>query len=283
MSNLKDYLGGLDPATWTDAKADHLDADVSSRAPASTALVNTTWSDAKANHLDADVSSRAPSSTALVNTTWSDARATKLDTVLTNVTWTDARAAQLDLIAPTDVSNLDVAVSTRAPASTALSTTDWTTARAGKLDNVDATVSSRAPSSTALSTSTWTSARAAKLDLISAGGASLSSCTVQHLSTRSHGASANNWSISSVDRTKSFITTTGESHTMGVSKYDLSDLNRSGASAKYTSNTNVQYVQHWEYRTTGGPWTHAPSNVNGHPFLAMSSAAALNIQSTTIS
>ena len=246
MSNLKDYLGGLDPATWTDAKADHLDADVSSRAPASTALVNTTWSDAKANHLDADVSSRAPSSTALVNTTWSDARATKLDTVLTNVTWTDARAAQLDLIAPTDVSNLDVAVSTRAPASTALSTTDWTTARAGKLDNVDATVSSRAPSSTALSTSTWTSARAAKLDLISSA-ASLSSCTVQHLSTTSNitsdNSSGTNWTISSIDRNKSFISIN--------THYDPNSSEHI-ISAKFSSNTNIKYwqVQRWKSPTT---------------------------------
>ena len=81
-------------------------------------------------------------------------------TALSNATWTDARAAKLD--------NLDTTVSSRAPASTALSNATWTDARAAKLDNLDATVSSRAPASTALSNTTWTDARAAKLDNLDA-------------------------------------------------------------------------------------------------------------------
>lgn len=41
---------------------------------------------------------------------------------------------------------------------------DYTTARAAKLDNLDGAVSGRAPASTALSTSTWTNAKASYLD-----------------------------------------------------------------------------------------------------------------------
>ncbi|MCX7598981.1 MAG: hypothetical protein N2512_08970 [Armatimonadetes bacterium] len=63
---------------------------------------------------------------------------------------------------------LDAAVSSRAPAATALSNLVWTDARAGRLDNLDATVSSRAPAATALSTTTWTDARAARLDNLDA-------------------------------------------------------------------------------------------------------------------
>jgi hypothetical protein len=48
---------------------------------------------------------------------------------------TSGRAANLD--------NLDAAVTTRAAASTALSTASWTSGRAANLDNLDAAVSSR--------------------------------------------------------------------------------------------------------------------------------------------
>jgi hypothetical protein len=75
-------------------------------------------------------------------------------TALSNTTWTDSRAAKLD--------NLDATISSRASGS------DYTAARAAKLDNLDATVSSRAPASTALSNATWTDARAAKLDNLDA-------------------------------------------------------------------------------------------------------------------
>ena len=50
--------------------------------------------------------------------------------------YTNARGANLD--------NLDTTVSSRAPASTALSTAQWTNGRASNLDNLDTTVSSRA-------------------------------------------------------------------------------------------------------------------------------------------
>jgi len=57
----------------------NLDATISSRAPAATALNNTTWTDTKAGYLDVAVSSRAPSATALSNATWTDAKAAYLD------------------------------------------------------------------------------------------------------------------------------------------------------------------------------------------------------------
>ena len=40
----------------------------------------------------------------------------------------------------------------------------WTSARAAKMDNLDAAISSRAPASTALSTAQWTNTRAGYLD-----------------------------------------------------------------------------------------------------------------------
>lgn len=57
--------------------------------------------------------------------------------------------------------NLDAAVSSRAPSSTALSNLTWTDTRAGYLDSA---ISSRAPSSTAVSNVYYTSSRAANLD-----------------------------------------------------------------------------------------------------------------------
>jgi hypothetical protein len=53
----------------------------------------------------------------------------------------------------------DATISSRASA------TDYTSARAAKLDNLDATVSSRAPSSTALSNSVWTDTKAGYIDV----------------------------------------------------------------------------------------------------------------------
>lgn len=46
---------------------------------------------------------------------------------------------------------------------------DYTTARAGKLDNIDATTSSRAAASTALSSATWTGAKAGYIDAAISG------------------------------------------------------------------------------------------------------------------
>ena len=92
----------------------------------------------------------------------------KIKTLLDRLT--AARAGYLDSINPAGtgwnstragyVDRLDAAVSTRAPASTALSTATWTATRAGYLDNLNATVSSRADGSI------WTSTRAGYVDRI---------------------------------------------------------------------------------------------------------------------
>lgn len=65
-------------------KLDNLDALISSRAPANTALSNATWTNARAallDNLDAKISSRAQASTALSNATWTNARAGYLDSL----------------------------------------------------------------------------------------------------------------------------------------------------------------------------------------------------------
>ena len=153
---------------------DKFDDTISSRAPASTALLNTTWSDQRAVNIDATISSRAPASTALLNTTWSDQRAV----------------------------NIDATISSRAPASTALLNTTWTDPKAA---NIDATISSRAPASTALLNTTWTDQRADALDaLIESGSittaiASINTRTDVTLSSRSTniGAATAVWENSS--------------------------------------------------------------------------------------
>ena len=98
------------------------------------------------------------------------ARAGYLDSINPAVTgWNSTRAGYVD--------RLDAAVSTRAPASTALSNATWTDARAGYQDRLDTTVSSRAPASTALSNATWTDARAVKVDNLDAAISSRSTLT----------------------------------------------------------------------------------------------------------
>ena len=109
--------------------------------------------------LDALVSSRAPASTALSNAIWSDVRAQEIDAINTNTARLTATRAGL-------IDNLDAKISSRAPASTALSNAVWTDARAAKQDNIDTTVSSRAAASTALNNGIWTNARASYLDLL---------------------------------------------------------------------------------------------------------------------
>lgn len=135
---------------WTPDKASKIDAAMTTRAPATTALSNTVWTNtraAKVDNLDDKMTSRAPANTALTKTVWTDARAKYLDKVNTN---------------------LDAAVSSRASANTALSNSVWTNARAAKVDNLDAKLTSRAPATTALSNAVWTNARAAKVDNLDA-------------------------------------------------------------------------------------------------------------------
>lgn len=242
MSNLKDFLGGLDPDVWTDAKAAYLDQNISSRAPSSTALSTATWTGARAvnlDNLDSTVSSRAPSSTAL-----------------STATWTTARAGNLD--------NIDAAVSSRAPSSTALSTATWTNTRAGKLDNIDTTVSSRAPASTALSTNVWTTTYRNRIDTnissrVSANvwtttyrnridtniSSRLSTCSVQRLATRTNinsNTDYDTWTISSVNTNQTFLTMNGG----GVSYGAFDDANYAAFSVigtcRFIDSTDVRYV-----------------------------------------
>ena len=81
-------------------------------------------------------------------------------TAVSSADYTAARGAALD--------RLDAVISSRAPAATALSSADYTPARAAALDRVDATISSRAAAATALSTGQWTNSRATALDRLDA-------------------------------------------------------------------------------------------------------------------
>lgn len=119
-------------------------------------------------NVDATISSRAPAATAISNATWTDARAANLDHLDANISDT---AAATDLAAvgadvDTLVTRVDVTLSTRAAAATALSNVTWTDARAGKVDNLDAAVSSRLatsgytvpPTTADIATAVWSNA-----------------------------------------------------------------------------------------------------------------------------
>lgn len=165
------------------ARAAFLDAPVSSRAAAETALSNTIWTAERAARLDqvatvldavaaidlqvpGDLTTQLANLVTLINARasaadWTAARAALIDRLDAAVSsraaaadWTPGRAAKVD--------SLDAAISSRASAA------DWTALRAAKVDNLDATVASRAAASTALSTSNWTAARAALLDRLDA-------------------------------------------------------------------------------------------------------------------
>jgi len=76
------------------------------------------------------------------------------------------------------LANLDAAVSSRASA------TDYTSARAAKLDNLDTTISSRAPAATALSNATWTDTKAGYLDAAISSRSTLTAADVWGYTTR---------------------------------------------------------------------------------------------------
>ncbi len=79
-------------------KLDNLDALVSSRAPANTALSNAVWTNGRAaalDNLDAKISSRAPASTALSNGVWTDARAGSLDNLPTILSYAYSAMANI--------------------------------------------------------------------------------------------------------------------------------------------------------------------------------------------
>lgn len=78
---------------------------------------------------------------------------------------------------------LDAAITTRAAAASALSSVDYTVARAAKLDNLDTTISSRAAAANALSSVDWTTARAAKLDNLDAAISTRASLAAQTAQT----------------------------------------------------------------------------------------------------
>jgi hypothetical protein len=149
--------------------ATDIDAAISSRAPASTALSTVNWTMARAGYLDnlnvggpvashADVASLSIPTVAQISTgVWQDLT-TSMDF---------GTAGSIGLLLKTDI---DTTISSRAPVATALSTAQWTNTRAANLDNLDVTVSSRAPAVTALTNATWTDARAGYLDNLNVGG-----------------------------------------------------------------------------------------------------------------
>lgn len=92
---------------WTQTLADRLDASISSRAAASTALSNATWTNTRAgklDSLDAAITSRAPASTALSNATWTDAKANYLDAAISTIS-SPVRSIQTGTVDTTTTTN----------------------------------------------------------------------------------------------------------------------------------------------------------------------------------
>lgn len=134
---------------YTQARAtmlDNLDATVTSRAPAATALSTAVWTDVKAGYLDVAISSRSSHTPADV---WGYSSRTltafgfnvdvNMDQALPGTPTANTTGEALKFAD----TRLDATVSSRAPAATALSSSVWTDTRAAKLDNLDTTVSSR--------------------------------------------------------------------------------------------------------------------------------------------
>lgn len=99
-------------------------------------------------------------------------------------------------------------------------TTNWTATRATKVDNLDASISSRAVASTALSSATWTPTRAAKLDGVIQTSVINS---LQHGSTTcsagSDGNSSGTTAITTVVLGKSILISYGGAGTTGTTAY----------------------------------------------------------------
>jgi hypothetical protein len=176
---------------WTSARAakvDNLDAAVTTRAAAATALSTAQWTNARAallDNLDAAVSTRlatsgytAPDNADILlikaktdNLPASPAAVGSNMGTVTSVTG-DVGGKVLGggagVISGTGVRAVDNSGNAIAPAATALSTAQWTNTRAALLDNLDAAVTTRAAAATALSTAQWTNARAALLDNLDA-------------------------------------------------------------------------------------------------------------------
>lgn len=104
----------------------------------------------------------------------------------------------------------------------------WTSARAAKLDNLDTTVSSRAPASTALSTAQWTSTRAGYLDNINTKANNLDSrltaARAGYLDKLNSGVTVNSLSgkiIKSVQRGTIAINENKKEATITISSVDI--------------------------------------------------------------
>jgi hypothetical protein len=127
----------------------NLDATISGRAAAATALTNATWTDARAvlldnlSRLDATISSIAAAITGLP--------AAALNTVITAYTTANTWGKALNQL---------LAYLTTAPAEKA----DYTAARAVKIDHLDVDLTTRAAALTALDNTVWTNTKAAFLD-----------------------------------------------------------------------------------------------------------------------
>lgn len=121
-----------------------------------------------------------------------------------------------------------------------------TATRAGYLDNLDAAVTTRAAASTALSTATWTSTRAGYLDNLSSAPLStainrIQSGTIQLTGTMTSGTAT----ITSVDTSKSLVIWNGVSiSTSGTAFADF------GVRLALTSGTTVTATRVGNY---GGP------------------------------
>ncbi len=143
----------------TTARTDNLDnlnTTITSRAPASTALSTDNWSNTKSTYLDGPISSRANGSH--WTTTLASNVSTRLDTTISS----RANAATALSTANWDntkATYLDVPISSRANGS------QWSTALASNVSTrLDTTITSRAPASTALSNTLWDSTKAGYLD-----------------------------------------------------------------------------------------------------------------------
>jgi len=134
-----------------------------------------------------------------------------------------------------------------------------TSTRASNLDNLNASVSSRAPASTALSSSVWTGTRAGYLDASISGRASQSSVdaiptspikSVQRglLTVGFADAPPYNVTISSVDLGKSMLTFSyGENNTSALTSERL-------LWGRLTSSTNIRFDK---YRSAASTYTIA--------------------------
>lgn len=107
-------------------------------------------------------------------------------------------------------------------------TTNWTTTRAAKIDNLDAAVTTRAPASTALSTATWSGTLAAKLEN------TIQTSVVASIQNGSHtnsGGATVDTTITAVDLNKSIIINRSINSTGSTSGFVTVSL---------TSSTNVR-------------------------------------------